>query len=276
MGGARLTLLLATLAINYFGTAICTLTDLPAIGQLDKSSDPGFDLLLLVRTWPPTFCEQLREMREECTLGPVEAFTIHGLWPQYATGGWPQYCPVDATRTETSPIKGTDSAEENSKQKIQDGEDDDEKSRCEWPSFHGSTSSFWDHEWSRHGTCAAPLLGNRTEFFKTVVQLHDKYDLNRLFQSNAVWPWGNSQGTFSSADAEKVVKNAWGVNPRLACHKGSVSEVWLCVDLDLNLVECPIKVHPGEMCGNQFRMPPGQEVNNEISVIMSHTLIKKP
>lgn len=269
MGGARLTLLLATLAITYFGTATCMLTDLAPNKQLDEPSDPGFDLFLLVRTWPPTFCEQLKEMREECTVAPLEAFTIHGLWPQYATGGWPQFCPVD-TDLDSSAIKSAGTGDEDKTEIIKDdGDNDDEKSRCEWPSFHGSTSSFWDHEWSRHGTCAAPLLGNRTEFFKTVVQLHDKYDLNHLFRQKGVWPRGNSQGSFASADAKEVVMNAWGVNPRLACHKGSLSEVWLCVDLELNLVECPVKVHPGEMCGNQFRMAPGQPVSTNINSLLA-------
>ncbi|PRW39224.1 ribonuclease 2-like [Chlorella sorokiniana] len=49
--------------------------------------DPGFDLFLFVRSYSPTFCRQ-----ERCTIRPITAFTIHGLWPEYANGGWPEFC----------------------------------------------------------------------------------------------------------------------------------------------------------------------------------------
>ena len=266
MGATRLNLLFATLTFICFGIATCSVSDLPSHGEVRKPLDPGFDLFLLVRTWSPTFCEQLKEMREECTTAPLQEFTIHGLWPEYTTGGWPQFCDKDADKSSSaavgSVILGREEVDEDEKKKEGDSDDDDNgKARCEWPSFHGSTSTFWDHEWSRHGTCAAPLLGNRTEFFKTVVQLHDKYDLNHLFQSKGLWPRGNSQGSYYSVDALTIVKDAWGVYPRLACHKGSLSELWLCVDLDLNLMECPPKAHPGEMCSTEFRLPPGQPVS---------------
>jgi ribonuclease T2 len=228
-----------------------------------RDGDPGFDLLLLVRTWPPTFCEQLREQREECTAPPLQEFTLHGLWPEYSSGGWPQYC----SRAGKNDRKGYESETGEFLRKTaatssyrNDDDIDGGKVRCEWPSFHGSTLNFWDHEWDKHGTCAAPLLGNRTEFFKTVVNLHDQFNLNRLFRSQGLWPVGNSQGIFDSTEAAQAVEEAWGVKPKLACHKGSLAEVWICLDLNLKTVGCPVNVKPGQMCGNQFRMPPGTQV----------------
>lgn len=229
------------------------------------NGDPGFDMLLLVRTWPPTFCEQLREQREECTAPPLQEFTLHGLWPEYSSGGWPQYCSTTIEENLENAAEINESSRKTMSTRITtDGNTDfadfDRKSRCEWPSFDGSTQNFWDHEWDKHGTCAEPLLGNRSEFFKTVLNLHDQFNVNRLFQSQGLWPVGNSQGMFESSEAARVVQQAWGVVPRLACHKGSLSEVWLCLDLDLNLIKCPAKVKPGQMCGAQFRMPPGTQV----------------
>jgi ribonuclease T2 len=215
-----------------------------SVSPIKDHSDPGFDLLLLVRTWPPTFCEELKEVHlENCTAPPLQEFTLHGLWPEYSSGGWPQYCPFSHTVEE----------------------DDDIKFRCEWPSFHGSTLSFWDHEWEKHGSCAAPLLGNRTEYFKTVVDLHDKFNLNHVFRSNRLWPVGNSQGMFTTTEAVNAVEQAFpgAKQPRLACNKGSLSEVWICLDVDLKAVECPAKVKPGQMCGTQFRMPPGTQPNGD-------------
>lgn len=67
----------------------CPLTGLPCrrLPVPMQSSDHDFDLFILVRSYSPTFC-----LAEECTRRPVQAFTIHGLWPEYDNGAWPEYC----------------------------------------------------------------------------------------------------------------------------------------------------------------------------------------
>ena len=65
----------------------------------------------------------------------------------------------------------------------------------------------------------------------------------------------------------EVVQSAWGVAPKLACHKGSLAEVWMCLDLNLKAVECPPRVKPGEQCGQEYRMPPGQQVCRQYGVL---------
>lgn len=37
--------------------------------------------------------------------------------------------------------------------------------------------TFWDHEWNRHGTCAAPVTGGQHRFFGTVLGLHHKLNI---------------------------------------------------------------------------------------------------
>jgi ribonuclease T2 len=68
-------------------------------------------------------------------------FTIHGLWPQYATSGYPASCTTEPFDT-TIP------------QQI--GED---KMIQYWPDVQydvnsPSYDSFWEHEWTKHGTCS--------------------------------------------------------------------------------------------------------------------------
>ena len=55
------------------------------------------------------------------------AFTLHGLWPEFENGGYPQFCK---TANATGPLP-PDSAE----------------MRCKWESFMGANSAFWEHEW---------------------------------------------------------------------------------------------------------------------------------
>ena len=54
-----------------------------------------------------------------------------------------------------------------------------------WPSFGGvgDALTFWQHEWCKHGTCAAldPSLRGPYKFFNKVLQLHDKLNLLQNF-----------------------------------------------------------------------------------------------
>ncbi len=61
-----------------------------------------FDYYLLALTWTPSFCaaEGDARDREQCDPGRRLGFTVHGLWPQYEEGGWPEFC--DATTREPS------------------------------------------------------------------------------------------------------------------------------------------------------------------------------
>lgn len=210
--------------------------------------DPGFDLLLLVRMWSPTFCEQLRDEHQSCDRNPVNAFTLHGLWPEFAQGGWPQYC-----RQSDHPSAYLPSA----------SNDEWDHMRCEWPSFHGGSPAFWDHEWTKHGTCAEPLLGNHSAFFNTALKLHEQFDLNQALAPLGIFD-GEKPVVSTRVGNEEVavaVKGAWGVTPRLSCYHGALSEVWVCLDLDLNPIECPPKVGPRSRCPEVIDLPRGSRVS---------------
>jgi hypothetical protein len=81
-----------------------------------------------------------------------------------ADGTFPQFCPepAGAAAGEEPPY---DAAHVH-------------RRRCEWPSASGPCEAFWEHEWRKHGTCAAPLLGARGAYFRTTLDLHSKYDAN--------------------------------------------------------------------------------------------------
>ena len=86
-------------------------------------------------------------------------FNIHGLWPNYKDGTWPQFCDKDYAFSE-SEIADLEGALDQ-----------------EWPSFGGGNEGFWAHEWDKHGTCALSVVRSEHSFFKTVLRLHWKYDL---------------------------------------------------------------------------------------------------
>lgn len=41
----------------------------------------------------------------------------------------------------------------------------------------GSDSSFWDHEWERHGTCSTDVLPSQEKYFNKTLELDEKYDI---------------------------------------------------------------------------------------------------
>lgn len=88
-------------------------------------------------------------------------FTIHGLWPNYKSGGWPEFCDSHLPFDES---------------KIADIQDDLEE---EWPSFMGGGDDpgFWKHEWEKHGTCALDVMPDEHAYFKTALGLHYKYNI---------------------------------------------------------------------------------------------------
>ncbi len=84
-----------------------------------------FDYYLLALSWSPTFC--LTHQKDAQCSGKGYGFVLHGLWPQYTRGGWPQACAPQVPLT---------AAEQN-------------KGLTLFP-----TRKLMAHEWSKHGTCS--------------------------------------------------------------------------------------------------------------------------
>jgi ribonuclease T2 len=259
----------AALQIFFFGCtslattmkvqSLClTMVLLAAPALLVANEDANFDLLLLVRTFSPTFCQQ-----EHCTSPPISEFTLHGLWPEYKTGGWPQFCPppppvppgAGASTDTQKPVALCKSVE----WKSVCAPADPEAMRCSWPSFHGSDAAFWEHEWTKHGTCTAPLLGNETAFQATALALNRRYDVNAALAAANIAPADGV--SLRAARVVEVLRDAFGAAPRLACYRGSIAEVWTCLDLELHPVECPPTVGPRAVCGEAVELPAGSRVS---------------
>lgn len=86
-------------------------------------------------------------------------FTIHGLWPNYASGGYPQNC-VPSNKFSTNNIDPTLLSQ----------------MQCEWVSYTGTNAGFWSYEWSKHGTCALSLFPTQEDYFSAAINLNNKYE----------------------------------------------------------------------------------------------------
>lgn len=100
------------------------------------------DIYVFAYSWTPEFCYG-QSSYEGCATPKSywgKYFTIHGLWPQYSTGGYPANCNTQAF---------------NSSVPIAIGWDD---MTTYWPDVQyletdPDYDSFWEHEWTKHGTC---------------------------------------------------------------------------------------------------------------------------
>ena len=96
------------------------------------------------------------------------SYTIHGLWINYNTGGYPQFChntPFD--KDVLLPI-------ESELEKV-------------WLSCYGKKDEFlWKHEFKKHGTCFPKVLTEWEYFSKTlkIFQKHKKDGFNGCNEKN--------------------------------------------------------------------------------------------
>jgi hypothetical protein len=146
--------------------------------------------------------------------------TIHGLWPNYNDGTWPEFCDPQ--------YKFDDDA-------VADLIPDLKES---WPSDLDSNEIFWGHEWEKHGTCALSVLSSEKRYFKTTLKLHWKYDLAAALRAADITP--SNSIMYPRKDIEGAIAGMFRVDPIVRCDvQGQLSEIWMCVSKDLELMECP-------------------------------------
>ena len=97
--------------------------------------------------------------------GYLEAeYSIHGLWPQYTNGSYPQYCKnvsFDENKI-TSLLPQLNKL---------------------WPSNMGPNKDFWKHEWEKHGSCVFTPM-TEFEYFKKTLDLYNEAYKNGLIKNN--------------------------------------------------------------------------------------------
>ena len=105
-------------------------------GNANSEGGPSgqFDYYLLALSWAPSYCLVHPADRAECG-GRGYGFVLHGLWPQFEAGGYPETCASEAKLDEAAAAIG----------------------RTLYPS-----ARLMQHEWDTHGTCrrsTMPTIG---------------------------------------------------------------------------------------------------------------------
>eukprot|EP00884_Botryococcus_braunii_P012243 jgi/Botrbrau1/21019/Bobra.0144s0032.1 len=179
-----------------------------------------FDYFKLVRQWDPTVCDTL-----QCGRYPDrEDFTIHGLWPQSLTQ---HEGPNDC--------EGPDFEISSLKDLIHD-------LNRYWPSFKASSekhnTEFWEHEWEKHGRCAAPCLSSERDYFSKALELSRTFDLLSALMEADIEASGDK--LYNVGDIAEAIRRKHNALPLLECQvKGEITAVITCISKDFEAIDCP-------------------------------------
>lgn len=104
-----------------------------------------FDYYVLALSWSPDYCATSGyDDPQQCSIGKKLGFVLHGLWPQN-NKGYPSNCSTEKMTAEV---------------------------KAQFPNLYPSTS-LYDHEWQKHGTCTglspAQYLGFSKQIKESVV-----------------------------------------------------------------------------------------------------------
>ncbi|CAL5399045.1 unnamed protein product [Camellia sinensis] len=141
-----------------------------------------------------------------------------------------------------------------------------------WPTLacpSGDGSTFWSHEWDKHGTCSESVLDQHS-YFKSALNLKSHIDLLQILQSadetnfgqwHRRWLTGINPdgGSYSLSSIKGAIKNAIGYTPFIECNVDSsgnsqLYQVYICVDTSgSNFIECPVL--PRGKCASNLEFP---------------------
>ncbi len=188
------------------------------------------DIFVLAYSWQAEFCHG-QPTYLGCT-PPQDYwkthFTLHGLWPQYAAGGYPQTCTTEAFDANVPYAIGWDTMTKY------------------WPDAQYAETdpkynSFWDHEWTKHGTCTG--LPQQSYFQESI-------NLIKAFGSPPIL--ADFVGKNMTAS---ILRDALGGATRasLQCNSGvRLSGVFTCWFQENGVpkvqVECPADVQKEDTC----------------------------
>jgi ribonuclease T2 len=178
-----------------------------------------FDYYLLTLSWAPEFCASNTSQRTSAECDPKKhmGLVVHGLWPQYNNGKWPQDC------ASTPPVS---SAIVNQMMPIMPG------------------SGMIQHEWIKHGTCSGFAVD---QYFGAIQKLYNKLNVPDDFKK----PSNSSDARPSDIEQKFATANqAPAAAFRVSCPQNEFSAVEICLTKDFQYRACPTTMkecHAGQV-----------------------------
>jgi len=192
-----------------------------------RAEAPAFDYYVLSLSWSPQYCAGGggRQGVPQCAGERRYGFVLHGLWPQYAGGGWPEFCVRPA-----APLSAAIVAK---MLPIQPAE------------------GLIRHEWARHGTCSGLDAGR---YFEAA---------SRAYRSIAIPEAYREPGRYLTTTPARLAADFAAANPGLepdavtaVCAKQYLEEIRVCLGKDLKPARCGAGLR--SRCGDSVVLRPAR------------------
>ncbi|KAJ6028345.1 hypothetical protein N7540_003921 [Penicillium herquei] len=156
-------------------------------------------------------------------IGPDDAWTIHGLWPDHCDGGFDQYCDSTRKYSNISLIL------------VDAGRGDlIEYMGKYWKDFRGDDANLWEHEWNKHGTCVSTLephcyddyipQQDVVDYFDKAVEIYKERNSYQFLADAGIVP--SSRQTYAREDVEDALAKGHGAPVTIRCRRGAFNEIW--------------------------------------------------
>jgi len=192
---------------------------------------PGdFDYYLLTLSWSPTWAAShcaADDSREQCKV--AYGFVVHGLWPQYDDGSWPQDCAASTKLTTEQTAEAAEAMPD---------------------------TDLMQHEWDKHGTCSGLTPA---EYFTTIADTFGSIEIPDALQAPS---------TSQAFDPHQLVNTFRQANPQfpegsvlVSCvgktqGTSKLAEIRICLDHDLAATECTGSVATNVCRADSIVVPP--------------------
>jgi ribonuclease T2 len=103
-----------------------------------------------------------------------------------------------------------------------------------WKDINGNDETFWEHEWSTHGTCISTLKPScytsytskqeAVDFFKRVVSLFQTLPTYQWLSDAGITP--SSSKTYTSSAIQSALENQFGHPVTLMCSSGALNQIY--------------------------------------------------
>ena len=225
-----------TYSVSYTGgtcSSISTTFNNYVTTSKSKVKDENI-IYVFAYSWTPGFCYTTNPSYPGC-VDPnpywTENFTIHGLWPQYTTTGYPSYCSTETFDTDVPLDIGWDTM-------ITYYPD------VKYEETDPDYDSFWEHEWDKHGTCSGL---SQYDYFQQAILLAETFTTPEVLHK-----YINTTNSLSASD----LRNAFGGSTytALQCSNTNIlTGVYTCWSHSPVLqIECPKSVQSEDTCSGEY------------------------
>ncbi|PVH78094.1 ribonuclease T2 [Cadophora sp. DSE1049] len=188
------------------------------------------------------------------SVGPGDSWTLHGLWPDLCDGSYPTFCTAapmyhnitailsssNASLAPSAPSSSFTTETTRSSSTLLDF------MQTYWLPNRGSTDSFWEHEWNKHGTCINTLSPSCytpsysagyevVDFFTRAVSLFRTLDTYSALSSAGIVP--STTTTYRREEIEEALKKVTGAEVLVRCRGNRLNEVWYSFNVKGSLQE---------------------------------------